>query len=77
MIIICATCKCKELFESPPTQLTVHQAAGAAVNAAAAVHVAKASHARYLGHTWTAKQAVAMPFDMYRRSMWGCGGMPA
>jgi hypothetical protein len=44
------------------------------VNAAAAVHVAKASHARYLGHTWTAKQAVPMPFDMYRRSMlrlWG------
>jgi hypothetical protein len=39
-------------FESPPTQLTVNQDAGVAVNAAAAaaavVQPAKASHARYL-----------------------------
>jgi hypothetical protein len=36
--------------ESPPTQLTVNQAAGIAVSAtaAAAVQPAKASHARYL-----------------------------
>jgi hypothetical protein len=33
-------------FEPPPTQLTVDQAAGIAVNAAAAVQSAKASHAR-------------------------------
>jgi hypothetical protein len=29
---VCATCECKELFESPPTQLTVNQAAGVTVN---------------------------------------------
>jgi hypothetical protein len=33
-------------FESPPTQPTVNQTAGVAVNAAA-VQLAKASHARY------------------------------
>jgi hypothetical protein len=37
-------------LESPPTQLTVNQAAGVAVNAAAAAAVqpAKASHARLI-----------------------------
>jgi hypothetical protein len=44
-------CDMQRAFESQPTELTVNQAVGelgVAVNAAAAVQPAKASHARYL-----------------------------
>jgi hypothetical protein len=53
LLLVVVMCVCdmqmQRAFESPPTRLTVNQAAGVTVNAAAAaVQPAKASHARYL-----------------------------
>jgi hypothetical protein len=66
----------QKALESPPTQLTVNQAAGIAVNAcaaAAAVQPAKASHARYLV---TSLPAARQPQTVSTTELGGQVGLP-
>jgi hypothetical protein len=63
-------------FESPPTQLTVNHAADVAGNAAAAVQLAMASHARYLVTSslnlcpFLLQKALKVPVQVYQSSGW-------